>query len=136
MEDAKTNPACADAIVDRFEDAGFREVEESLAVEEPLEIRIVYGAPGDRRTKSISVTMRTPGNDAELAAGFLFTEGVIRDVDDIDRIFTSSFDSIGVDSSPDANGGREQLVIPGKEAQNVVTLELASRVRVSENNLQ
>jgi FdhD protein len=43
---------------------------DSLATEEPLEIR-VNGAP-------VSVTMRTPGNDLELAAGFLLTEGIIQ----------------------------------------------------------
>jgi FdhD protein len=41
-----------------------------LAVEEPLEIRI--------EQNSLSVTMRTPGNDLELAAGFLFTEGIVK----------------------------------------------------------
>jgi len=55
------------------------ETDDQLAVEEPLEIQVVYGAAGDRVTKIISVTMRTPGNDEELAAGFLFTEGIISD---------------------------------------------------------
>jgi FdhD protein len=49
-----------------------------LAVEEPLEIRI-----GD---DPISVTMRTPGHDRELAAGFLFTEGLLRSAEDIDTL--------------------------------------------------
>jgi len=48
---------------------------ETLAVEEPLEIR-VNGAP-------VTVTMRTPGSDVELAQGFLLTEGVIRDRSDV-----------------------------------------------------
>ncbi|MDP4265766.1 MAG: formate dehydrogenase accessory sulfurtransferase FdhD [Bacteroidota bacterium] len=61
----------------------YREANDQLAVEEPLEIRIVYGSEKERQKKSISVTMCTPGNDAELAAGFLFTEGIIRSKEDI-----------------------------------------------------
>ena len=53
------------------------DAEDSLATEEPLEIRLVYGHGGQRNTKNISVTMRTPGHDRELATGFLFTEEVI-----------------------------------------------------------
>jgi FdhD protein len=52
--------------------------EDSLAVEEPLEIRV--------GGKSISVTMRTPGNDFELAAGFLFSEGIVSQAKQIARI--------------------------------------------------
>ena len=54
-----------------------------LAVEEPLEIRLVYGLNEGRKTKSISITMRTPGNDFELAEGFLYTEGIIKNHTDI-----------------------------------------------------
>jgi FdhD protein len=49
---------------------------DSIAMEEPLEIRLEFGADGDRRVQNISVTMRTPGSDAALATGFLFTEGI------------------------------------------------------------
>src|ERR1700752_1166398 len=63
-----------------------RQVLDSLAIEEPLEIQLTYGPSNSRQTRSISVTMRTPGNDFDLAAGFLMTEGVIRDANDIEQI--------------------------------------------------
>jgi len=62
-----------------------------LAVEEPLEIRLKYGEADNRLTKNISITMRTPGNDAELASGFLFTEGIISSKVDITNISHSGF---------------------------------------------
>ncbi len=52
-----------------------RVVGDVLAVEEPLELRV--------RGRSIAVVMRTPGHDADLAAGFLLTEGIIRSADDL-----------------------------------------------------
>src|SRR5438128_6169969 len=66
--------------------AGIHSHDDMLAAEEPLEIRINFFDCGKRLQKSISVTMRTPGNDFELAAGFLFTEGVIKSIDDINSI--------------------------------------------------
>jgi len=54
-----------------------KEAEDQVAVEEPLEIQLAYSSAIGRMQKNIAVTMRTPGNDEELAAGFLFTEGII-----------------------------------------------------------
>jgi FdhD protein len=62
------------------------ETHDHVAVEEPLEIRISYDASGKRESQSVSVTMRTPGADYELAAGFLFSEGLISRGDDIHQI--------------------------------------------------
>ena len=58
-------------------------VDDRVAVEEPLEIRLGYEQSGERHTQSISITMRTPGDDEDLALGFLFTEGVLSSLDDI-----------------------------------------------------
>ncbi len=54
------------------------DTDDQLAIEEPLEIQLLCGDADNRVQKSISVTMRTPGHDEELSAGFLFTEGIIR----------------------------------------------------------
>jgi FdhD protein len=63
------------------------EAEDVVATEEPLEIRLGYrGADGQRAERSISITMRTPGNDEELARGFLFTEGIVRRAEDIELV--------------------------------------------------
>jgi len=56
-----------------------------LAAEEPLEIRVEHAGKGDAPT-SLAVTMRTPGNDFELAAGFLLTEGIVSRKRDLARI--------------------------------------------------
>jgi FdhD protein len=53
--------------------------EDVLAVEEPLEIRV--------SGETVAVTMRTPGDDAALALGFLFAEGVLRSLDDVGAVF-------------------------------------------------
>lgn len=58
-------------------------VADSVAIEEPLEIRLGYSTPDGRASRSVSITMRTPGNDEELAAGFLYTESIVGRADDI-----------------------------------------------------
>jgi FdhD protein len=56
---------------------------DDVAVEEPLEIQLCAPSAEDSAAKSVSITMRTPGNDAELALGFLFTEGIITAADQV-----------------------------------------------------
>jgi FdhD protein len=77
-----------------------KQTEDLLAVEEPLEIRIVYGQKDGRQQKNISVTMCTPGNDIELACGFLFTEGIIRSKEDILNCNTSGDNIVTVELQP------------------------------------
>lgn len=83
-----------------------------LAIEEPLEIRLEYWANGVPQHKSVSITMRTPGHDLELAAGFLFTEGIIAGWDDIKQIRPCG------------------PFIKGQEFQNIVRVEVHPDVSI------
>ncbi|MDQ6759838.1 MAG: formate dehydrogenase accessory sulfurtransferase FdhD [Acidobacteriota bacterium] len=78
--------------VERVEDGASVSIQDLLAVEEPLEIRI-----GER---AISITMRTPGNDFELAAGFLFSESVIGGREAIERIHSGTPNTVTIDLKP------------------------------------
>jgi FdhD protein len=78
----KPSPALQNFVVTRVREANQSTLEDALVVEEPLEIRI----EGRRYT----ATMRTPGHDELLARGLLFSEGVIADNDDIEKLTQST----------------------------------------------
>jgi FdhD protein len=91
---------------------------DDVATEEPLEIRLGYSRDDGTRTEaSISITMRTPGADDELAVGFLFGEGIITRAADVDLVRPCG--------PPAANG----LI-------NVIRVELASDVRPDVERLE
>ena len=85
------------------EDGRMRVRPDSLATEEPMEIRLLSG----EAKQTVAVTMRTPGADFELAAGFLYGEGIIKTPEDVSRI------SYCVDSDLDA-----------EQQYNIVNVEL------------
>jgi FdhD protein len=74
------------ATVTRFGTSSSEEGDDVVAIEEPLEIAVAWHDGDETRTKNISVTMRTPGDDFDLAAGFLLTEGLIQEGRDIGSI--------------------------------------------------
>lgn len=81
-------PAHRTVRIDALRDAGHSQRPDAIAVEEPLEIRVMRdGLPEADENggtgRSISITMRTPGHDAELAAGFLYGEGLLREARDV-----------------------------------------------------
>ncbi len=80
----KPSPSEVRAAVWKAESGEVRETEDTLTVEEPLEIRLSAGG----REKTVAVTMRTPGADEELALGFLYGEGVIRERREVLRVET------------------------------------------------
>lgn len=107
----------AKAEIVKVEGTQQRHLEDFVVMEEPLEIRLGFSRNEARHQKSISVTMRTPGHDEELALGFLFTEGII--------------------------GGAEQVVgfshppVRHRQArENVLLVELADDVAVDLGRLE
>ncbi len=72
--------------VTRWRDAHREERPDEVAGEEPMEIRVRVPAADGWKQHSIAVTMRTPGHDFELAAGFLHAEGVLHSAADVQRI--------------------------------------------------
>ncbi|NDG64605.1 MAG: sulfurtransferase FdhD, partial [Planctomycetes bacterium] len=72
--------------VTRVSDAGTQKLADRLAIEEPLEIRVEFFEGEEKKSKSVSITMRTPGHDEELAAGFLFTEGILQSTAEVIEI--------------------------------------------------
>ncbi len=93
---------------------GFTAVQDLVVVEEPLEIRLGYVSKSGRKQQSVSITMRTPGDDFSLAVGFLFSEGILRQPDDVQEVVWCG---------------------DGKN-QNVVRVELADHVKPDLKRLQ
>lgn len=99
--------------VKKYQENELKESPDLVAVEEPLEIRIGYGSEHARKQMQLAVTMRTPGNDLELATGFLFTEGIIQSFEDIISI-------------------QHCVQVKEEEAGNVVRAELSSELLIDE----
>ena len=106
--------------------------QDAVAVEEPLEIQLVYGAVDDRKTKSVSITMRTPGNDEELAAGFLMTEGVLRDMTHIAAIGIPTTAETAASRSTDS----AKMSVPTGMRSQTIRVELLPEVEVSMSTLE
>lgn len=105
MDWAQTRPGSkTEARVVAVEDGAARTRFDEVATEEPLEIRLVLAG----QTRTVAVTMRTPGADFELAAGFLYGEGVVKTRSEIAGI------SYCVDRTVDA-----------EQRYNIVNVELA-----------
>lgn len=112
-----SSPDIRELVIDRIGGSERERASDFLAVEEPLEIRLELGEEGSRHRQSISITMRTPGDDFELAAGFLLSEGLV--------------------------GSREQIrsirhcgIPEGARSSNVVLVDLAPAVKVDVGRLQ
>lgn len=88
-------------LIHEWNDGAVRPVQDALVAEEPLEIRI-----GDT---PLTVTMRTPGQDLELAAGFLFTEGLVRTREGIANIAEVDKNVVRIDLHSNCEPGRDSM---------------------------
>jgi FdhD protein len=93
-------------------------IDDVVAVESPLEIRVVFSDGQARKDRSLSITMRTPGNDNALATGFLLSEGIIENIKQI-----SSFEACGP-------------IAEGETVSNQLRVNLAEGFRVDMSRLQ
>jgi FdhD protein len=113
-------------VIRRKEDGSLEYLRDDLTVEEPLEIRI--------GRKTLATTMRTPGHDDELAAGFLVSEGIVRERNEIVGILVRERPHLNPLGAPPSRG-------PGEDAQphvreNVVIVDLASGVKLKLRSAQ
>jgi FdhD protein len=83
---APTDERSASVDVTRVTASSSSQATDVVAVEEPLEIRVAWEVGGEPREKNIAVTMRTPGDDVDLAVGFLFTEALLRSQEEIESV--------------------------------------------------
>ena len=72
--------------ITKFTKDKLEKIEDFISIEEPLEISLKFKDKEKWVTKSLSITMRTPGHDEDLVRGFLFNEQIIQNVKDIDNI--------------------------------------------------
>lgn len=107
----------ASARIQRHRDGRVERVRDALAVEEPLEIRLAWREADGPRSQAVAVTMRTPGDDFELVAGFLRGEGILPD-----RAFLHEMTY--------CRGGS------GEQEYNIVEARLRAGVRVDVERLQ
>ena len=109
-------PSVSSAKIIKIGSQGQENVPDLVAIEEPLEIRLGIGPVDKREQISLSVTMRTPSHDKELTLGFLFAEGIISSMDEINSVEYCA-------------------AIKQEEEGNVLRVELSPTVLVNEAKL-
>ena len=73
----------------KYKSGQTKEIDDQISIEEPLEIIIKYKVKDKWVENTVSITMRTPGDDEDLVRGFLFNERVIEKIDHIEKVETS-----------------------------------------------
>jgi FdhD protein len=101
LPDAGTTDGVARVEVDVVTNGIATRARDVVSMEEPLQIRLVHGPADARIETDVAVTMRTPGDDAALALGFLHTEGIIESAAEVAALDTSE-NMVSVSLAPSA----------------------------------
>ena len=70
----------------KYSSKKFEDINDLISIEEPLEISLKYKKQDKWINQTLSITMRTPGNDEDLVRGFLFNEQIVKSINDIESI--------------------------------------------------
>ena len=103
--------------IKKYSDSNSSSASDQVAIEEPMEIQICSNTESLSAAKSISITMRTPGHDKDLALGFLFSESIIKNNNDVITI--------------DQTGNTDQ----DDEIKNIIRVTLNSQTNLDMNCL-
>ncbi len=141
---AQSGSSVRAVAVTRVEDDHSEHVTDTVAVEEPLGIRMRYWIKDAQVTENLAITMRTPGHDSELALGFLYSEGIITgrsDISDVRMVGAGPSNEILIELSREADveiwrAARATFVnsscgICG--TRNVDALQALSRIKRADN---
>lgn len=102
------NAAIIEKRIIRIIDSKAEKLLDAIAIEEPIEIRIIHGK--NRAKSNLAVTMRTPGSDEDLGRGFLLTEGIISQNNQIQTFVQIS--------------------------ENIIQFELAANISINSNKME
>lgn len=104
--------------IKKYSDSNSSSASDQVAIEEPMEIQICSNTESLSAAKSISITMRTPGHDKDLALGFLFSESIIKNNNDVITI--------------DQTGNTDQ----DDEIKNIIRVTLNSQTNLDMKKLE
>ena len=132
-----TDPLTTRLLVNRIAGSYSARFTDTVAVEQPLEIRLQYWFKDAQFTSSLALTMRTPGNDRELVSGFLYSEGILTgraDITDVRGLGGDNSNEILVELSKGVDfevwrAGELPYSVPAAESAASATLKPSRQIR-------
>lgn len=102
-------PSIQSHLIHKYKEGEWTQTQDDLSIEEPLEISLILDNGTQKSKHNISITMRTPGDDKNLACGFLFTEGILQNPTDIHKTASLHENEISVLLKPHVSPNLKKL---------------------------